>query len=111
VRPEHEELLHRLAPNDARTTEAALGIVLGLPQGSRLGAKTRALARVAALIAAESALTSYQWAADTAFAAGASEEEVVDVLTAVAPIVGSARLAAAAPQLALALGYDAEQRT
>jgi 4-carboxymuconolactone decarboxylase len=41
--------------------------------------------------------------------AGASEDEIVDVLTAIAPIVGLARLAAAAPRLALALGYDVEQ--
>jgi alkylhydroperoxidase/carboxymuconolactone decarboxylase family protein YurZ len=109
VRPEHEELLRRLALNDEGTAEAALGTILGLPAGSVLEAKTRALARVAALVAAESALTSYQWAADAALAAGASEEEVVDVLTAVAPIVGRARLATAAPQLALALGYDVQQ--
>jgi alkylhydroperoxidase/carboxymuconolactone decarboxylase family protein YurZ len=39
-------------------------------------------------------------------AAGASDDDIVDVLTAVAPIVGLARTTAAAPALALALGYD-----
>ena len=67
-----------------------------------------ALAHVAALIATESPLASYQWAVESALAAGASDGDVVDVLVAVAPVVGLARVAAAAPELALALGYDVE---
>ena len=39
---------------------------------------------------------------------GASDTDIVDVLVAVAPVVGLARVAAAAPELALALGYDVE---
>jgi hypothetical protein len=44
-----------------------------------------------------------------AIAAGATEEDVVDVLIAVAPIVGLARVTRAAPEVALALGYDVAQ--
>lgn len=65
---------------------------------------------MAALIATEAALSSYQWAVDSALAAGASERDIVDVLVAVGPVVGLARVASAAPELALALGYDVESK-
>jgi 4-carboxymuconolactone decarboxylase len=40
--------------------------------------------------------------------AGATEDEVVGVLLAIAPAIGYARTVAVAPRLALALGYDVE---
>jgi alkylhydroperoxidase/carboxymuconolactone decarboxylase family protein YurZ len=106
MNPEHEELFRRLALNDERAAGATLGANLATTAMSGPDNKTNALNRVAALIAAESALASYQWAVDAAMAAGASDDDIVDVLTAVAPIVGLARTTAAAPALALALGYD-----
>lgn len=108
MKAEHAELLRRLALNDEGAAEAMLGSTLATPGPPGLDSRTHALTRVAALIAAESALASYLWAVDAALAAGASEDDVVDVLTAVAPIVGLARLSAAAPQLALALGYEVD---
>lgn len=39
-------------------------------------------------------------------ASGATVEEIVGVLIAVAPTVGVARIVSAAPELALAVGYD-----
>ena len=83
-----------------------LGISLGDQGPPGLDGRTCALARLAALVSAESALASYLWAVESAMASGATEDDVVDVLTAIAPIVGLARLTAAAPQVALALGYD-----
>ena len=106
VRLEHEELLRRLALNDVGALEATLGTILEQPETSTLDARTHALARVAALVASESAVASYLWAVESAMEAGASEDDIVDVLTAIAPIVGLARLSAAAPQLALALAFD-----
>ena len=43
-----------------------------------------------------------------ALAAGASVEDVIGVLRSVTTVVGSARAMAAAPRIALALGYDVE---
>jgi 4-carboxymuconolactone decarboxylase len=109
VRSDQEELLRRLALSDVDALEATLGTVLDhRATTSTLDAKTHALARVSALVAAESAVSSYLWAVESAIEVGASEDEIVDVLTAIAPIVGLARLSAAAPRLALALGYDIE---
>jgi len=105
--PAHFELLRRLALND----ELALNQVMS---GRRiepplLDEKTSALVRVAAMVALESGgPPSYQWAVDAAHASGAEDEEIVQLLLAVAPIVGVARVNAAAPNLASALGYSAD---
>ena len=106
--PEQEELLRRLALSDSGVAGAALETTGGASAGSSLDPPTLALTQVAALIATEAALASYQWAVESALAAGASDDDIVDVLVAVAPVVGLARVAAAAPELALALGYDVE---
>jgi alkylhydroperoxidase/carboxymuconolactone decarboxylase family protein YurZ len=73
-----------------------------------LDAKTIALTRVAALIAVGGAVASYDAQSDEALANGATPAELVDVLEAVIPVVGLPRAVAAAPSLALALGYDIE---
>jgi alkylhydroperoxidase/carboxymuconolactone decarboxylase family protein YurZ len=39
-------------------------------------------------------------------AAGASEDEIADVLLAVVPVAGLGRVVSATPELATALGYD-----
>lgn len=67
-----------------------------------------ALARVAALAASRAPEHSYAVAVEEATTAGASPDEIVGILTGIAPIIGSAALATAAPALALALGYDTE---
>ena len=99
-------MLRRLAMNDESVTLAA---VTGSTERIRLDRKTCALTRVAAPIASDSRVASYQWAIDTAMAEGATEAEILDVLLIVAPIVGLARVTSAAPDLALALGYDVER--
>jgi alkylhydroperoxidase/carboxymuconolactone decarboxylase family protein YurZ len=47
-----------------------------------------------------------EWSADRALAAGATEDEIADVLLAIAPVAGLGRTAAAAAEVAIALGYD-----
>jgi hypothetical protein len=44
-----------------------------------------------------------------ALGAGATVDDIVGVLIAVAPTVGLARVVSAAPQLAAAIGYDVER--
>jgi alkylhydroperoxidase/carboxymuconolactone decarboxylase family protein YurZ len=55
---------------------------------SELAGKTVALVRRATLAAIEAAPASYQWGVGAALAAGATEEEIVATLVAVAPIIG-----------------------
>ena len=49
---------------------------------------------------------SYGAEADAAVSAGASAAEIVEVLLGVASVVGFPSVVAAAPSLAMALGYD-----
>lgn len=102
----YADLLRRLALNDARTVDALLAGSIEPAEIPDLGEKTCALARIAALIATESASASYQWAVAVALSAGAEERDVVGVLLSVAPIVGVARVASAALALAVALGVE-----
>jgi 4-carboxymuconolactone decarboxylase len=73
---------------------------------SGLDEKTAALARLAALVALGAAPASYHRCVERALAAGANVDDVVETLKVVAPSVGLARVVAAAPGLALAVGYD-----
>ena len=102
----HADLLRRLALNDARTVDALLAGSIAGADSPELEEKTSALVRIAALIATESAVASYQWAVAVALAAGAEERDVVGVLLSVAPIVGVARVASAALALVPALGVE-----
>jgi 4-carboxymuconolactone decarboxylase len=105
-KPDHEKLLRRLALNDEGILGSLLGAPLADPDARWLDAKTTALVRLAGLVALEGASASYQWLIATALAAGATDEEVVAVLAALAPIVGIARVSSAAPEVALAIGCD-----
>jgi 4-carboxymuconolactone decarboxylase len=60
------------------------------------------------LVAVGGAVPSYEAQADAAVSAGASAAEIVDMLVGVVPIVGLPRVVAAAPKLAMALGYDTD---
>jgi alkylhydroperoxidase/carboxymuconolactone decarboxylase family protein YurZ len=103
-----EDLLRRLSLND----ENAVRVVLQdrpaetSPDRAGLDPKTHALVRLGALLSIEAATDSCRLSVDLARAAGATEEEIVDVLLTVGPAIGFARLVAVAPRLALAIGYD-----
>jgi alkylhydroperoxidase/carboxymuconolactone decarboxylase family protein YurZ len=73
---------------------------------SGLEGKTSALVTLGALIAVDAAPPSYMSAVEHALASGATVAEVVGTLIAVMPVVGTARVVSAAPNLGLALGYD-----
>jgi 4-carboxymuconolactone decarboxylase len=103
---DYTDCMRLLALNDGAYVErvVAHGDVAAAP----LDAKALALARLGALIATGGSGPSYGAETDAALAAGASPAEMVGVLLGVASIVGVPRVVAAAPTLALALGYDVE---
>ena len=90
-----DALLNALAADGASTTWA-------------IDEKTAALVRVAATIAVDAAPHSFQHAIALALAAGATSDEIVASLEAVAPVTGAARVVQCAPKVALALGYDVD---
>ena len=65
-----------------------------------------ALLQVAVSVGIGSAAVCLEWSAGRALAAGASEDEIADVLIAIAPVAGLGRIVCAAPDVAIALGYD-----
>ena len=105
---EYKETLRRLALNDEAFVTAVLGMGRDTVEVSQLDQKTHALARLSASLAVDAASSSYQSYVEQALAAGATVEEIVGCLIAVAPVIGLARVVSAAPELALALGYDVD---
>jgi 4-carboxymuconolactone decarboxylase len=108
-----ELLLRRLAQGDDRSVRSVL--VLTVTETSPhvraprvLSPYTASLVHLAALLATEASTTSLRWGVEMAREAGAGDEAIVDVLSTVASTVGWARVVAAAPRLALAIGYDIE---
>src|SRR4029453_9900565 len=99
---EYTEVLRLLAINDEHFAEQ---LVSGA-EPVKLDPKTLALVRVAALVAVGGAIPSYGAEADAAVSAGATVTEIVEVLLAVVSVVGLPSVVAAAPALAMALGYD-----
>jgi 4-carboxymuconolactone decarboxylase len=106
---EHERRLRSLALNDESVLASLLGARLDPDELSGLDAKTLALVRLGAVVALGASPVTYQWATQAALAAGASDEEVVGTLTAVAPVSGLTRAVLAAPELAIALGHDVDE--
>lgn len=72
---------------------------------SSLDSATLALVRIAALVAVDAPPASYLVNLGAAAEIGIGEREVQGVLTAVAPIVGTPRVASAAGNIVRALGF------
>jgi 4-carboxymuconolactone decarboxylase len=101
---DYTEVLRRLAINDERFAEGC--VAGGGVESGALDPKTLALVRLAALVAVGGAVPCYGAEADAAVSAGATAAEIVEVLVGIVPVVGMPSVVAAAPSLAMALGYD-----
>lgn len=101
-----EEILRRLTVIDEGFVESGAGLGLGEGGTSALDPRTVALLRLGASVAIGSSAVSLEWCATRAMAAGATDDEIAEVLLAIAPVAGLGRIASAAPDVATALGYD-----
>ena len=101
-----QETLRRLAMIDEGFIRDEAGLALGSAATSALDPKTARLLQVGASVTVGSSPVCLQWSVAQAMAAGATEDEIADVLLAIAPVAGLGRIAAAAPDVAIALGYD-----
>ena len=104
----YQEILRRLAIIDDGFIEDRAGLGLGLAGARVLDAKTAALVQVGALAAIGSPAVCLEWSTTRALAAGATEDEVTDVLLVIAPVAGLGRVVTAVPGVADAFGYDIE---
>src|SRR4029077_1070677 len=101
-----QETLRRLAMIDEGFVADEAGLRLGQAGASALDPKTTALLQLGVSAAIGSQAVCLEWSTGRALAAGATEDEIADVLLAIAPVGGLGRIVAAAPDVATALGYD-----
>ncbi len=101
-----QETLRRLAMIDEGFVVDEAGLGLGVAGTSALDPRTATLLQVAASVAIGSSPVCLEWSVGRAMAAGATEDEIADVLLVVAPVAGLGRVVCAAPDVATALGYD-----
>jgi len=98
--PDYRERLRRLTVNDPQYLEE-----LAAPSHQTdLDARVLALARIGALIAVGGSEPTFGEYADAALSAGATCDEIVDVLVGVGSVVGVPKVVSASSRLALALG-------
>jgi alkylhydroperoxidase/carboxymuconolactone decarboxylase family protein YurZ len=91
-----DNALGRIAAGDAPVLETLLAMNLDAAERSGLDAETYLLVRLAALVAMDAAPVSYLITLGAGAEAGLTVEKAQAVLVAIAPVVGSARVTAAA---------------
>lgn len=100
------ELLTALTMGDPDLLAEGLELRAQWKDRSGLDRRSFALVKLAALIALDAPPASYLWQVSNALEAGATPEDLIGVLIAIAPQVGGPRLVAAAPELMVALGLS-----
>lgn len=98
------QTLTGVASGDVTLLDEVLGLREAQMASIGLDSRTFALVKIAALIALDAPPASYVWQVGNALNDGASPEDILAVLKAVAPQVGGPRVVAAAPEIMLALG-------
>jgi alkylhydroperoxidase/carboxymuconolactone decarboxylase family protein YurZ len=103
------QTLSGLSTGDVDMLEKAIGLREANLESTHLDARTFALVKVAAIIALDAPPASYAWQIANAIEEGATPEDILGVLVAVAPQVGGPKVIAAAPEIMLALGLSLDQ--
>ena len=111
VAPETQDALQGISAGDLDFLDTAVGLREAQLENTGLDARTFALVKIAALIALDAPPASYAWQVANALEDGASPEDILGVLRAVAPQVGGPRVVAAAPELILSLGLTLPEGT
>ncbi len=100
------QTLSGVASGDITLLDEALGLREAQLERTGLDGRTFGLVKIAALIALDAPPASYAWQVANALGDGATPEDILAVLRAVAPQVGGPRVVAAAPEIMLALGLS-----
>src|SRR3954453_20591622 len=106
VAQETHDTLAGLSAGDGQALGGALELREEAHQDTGLDPRTYGLVKIAALIALDAPPASYMWQVANALDGGATPEDILGVLRAVAPQVGGPRVVAAAPELMVALGLS-----
>lgn len=95
-----------ISRGDAQALEELLELREARLERTGLDARTFSLVQIAVLIALDAPPASYAWQIANAVEAGATAENILGVLRAVALQVGGPKVVAAAPEIMLALGLS-----
>jgi alkylhydroperoxidase/carboxymuconolactone decarboxylase family protein YurZ len=106
VAADTHKTLSGIAVGDADILETAVGLREWGREATGLEGRAYSLAKIAALIALDAPPASYAWQIANALEEGATPEDILGVLRAVAPQVGGPRVMAAAPEIMLGLGLS-----
>ncbi len=106
VNQETQDALAGISAGEVDVIEAALELREAQLEATGLDPRTFALVKVATLIALDAPPASYAWQVANAVESGATAEDILGVLRAVAPQVGGPKVVAAAPEIMLALGLS-----
>jgi 4-carboxymuconolactone decarboxylase len=109
VAQDTHDALKGVSAGDLGIIESAVGLREAHQEATGLDARTFSLVKIAALIALDAPPASYAWQVPNALAEGATPEDLLGVLRAVAPQVGGPRVVAAAPELMLAMGLALDE--
>jgi alkylhydroperoxidase/carboxymuconolactone decarboxylase family protein YurZ len=100
-----QEVLRRLTIGDGVYCQSVMAAET-TDQPHTLDRRSLALLRLGATMMAGSSAAMWQQRVSDALESGLGFDEIVEALTALAPIIGLDRVVAVAPELARALGYD-----
>lgn len=102
------QTLSDLSSGKVDILEEAVGLREANREASGLDPRTFALTKIAALIALDAPPASYAWQVANALDDGATPEDILGVLRAIAPQVGGPKVVAAAPEIMVALGLSVD---
>jgi hypothetical protein len=91
--------------NDTPVSDTLLVMTATSLDNSDLSARELMIARIAALVAIDASAASYALNAIPATDSGITLDDVEDILVAVAPVVGTARIVSATANIAEGLGF------
>ena len=106
VAADTHKTLSGIAVGDADILETAIGLREFGREATGLEGRAYSLVKIAALVALDAPPASYAWQIANALEEGATPEDILGVLRAVAPQVGGPRVMAAAPEIMLGLGLS-----
>jgi 4-carboxymuconolactone decarboxylase len=104
VAHETREALAGISAGRVEALESVLELREAQVEATGLDERTFCLVKIAVLITLDAPPASYAWQVAHAIDVGATAEDILGVLRAVAPQVGGPRVVAAAPEIMLALG-------
>ncbi|HZO79301.1 MAG TPA: carboxymuconolactone decarboxylase family protein [Solirubrobacteraceae bacterium] len=103
------QTLSGISSGKADLLERMIGLREADRDWSGLDGRTFSLVKIATLIALDAPPASYAWQVANALEEGATPEDILGVLKAVAPQVGGPKVVAAAPEIMVALGLDLDE--